>query len=301
MQASTSRGKAFAWIILSYVLAIGAGFLAGWWCREQGLSLLTSVLIADVVGTLVVFAFSFAFDNSSFYDPYWSVIPMVIAGYLAVVGWDSGADPVRIGLLLLAVSLWGLRLTYNWARGWPGLHHQDWRYDDLQAQNGRWYWLVSLSGIHLFPTVLVFLGCLPLFPAMTQPGRPLNGLDGLALLVALAATLIEFVADNQLRQFKLSAPPKGSVLTRGLWAYSRHPNYFGEVMFWWGLFLFGLAARPDLIWPIVGALSITLLFEFISIPMIERRMRARRPDYDRLTAGIPRWIPWPWARGPKRS
>lgn len=288
----TSRTKAFSYVIFAYAVALGAAFLSGYFCRQAGWGVLSSIALADLVGTLVIFGFSYFFNNSSFYDPYWSVIPIAIAAYLAVLGWDSG-QPVRIVLLLALVTFWGLRLTYNWARGWPGLHHQDWRYDDLQEQTGRWYWLVSLLGIHLFPTLLVFLGCLSLYPAMVMPeGQALNALDAFALFVTLGAILIELVADEQLRAFVKSRRKSGTTLTSGLWRYSRHPNYFGETAFWWGLFLFALAAQPGEWWVITGPISMTLLFQFISIPMIEKRMKKRRTDYEVVRRAVPRWIPW---------
>ncbi len=291
--STTSRARAFAWVTLSYLLALVAAFGAGYLCNQQGYSLIATIGIADLVGTVVIFIFSYVFKNSSFYDPYWSVIPIFIALYLAYLGWEGGqAIPLRISVILFLVSFWGVRLTYNWARGWPGLHHQDWRYDDLQQQTGSWYWLVSFTGIHLFPTILVYLGCLALIPAMVEAGRPVNLIDGLAIIVTLGAILIELIADNQLRYFVRHKKRPGQTLTSGLWRYSRHPNYFGETSFWWGLFLFAMAARPDAWWTIVGPIAMTLLFNFISIPMIEKRMLKRREDYQQVVATVPRWIPW---------
>lgn len=282
------------WVIVAYLVALVIAILVGRISLSLDLSLLWSVLIGDIAATIALFLFSYAFNNSSFYDPYWSVQPIVIAAILAYYGWDSGADLIRILIMLLLVTFWGVRLTYNWARGWQGLRHQDWRYVDLQEKHGFWYWPVSFLGIHLMPTVLVFLGCLALFPTFTMEGYPLNFLDILAGVWTLAAIFIELTADEQLRRFVLSNKenPKRQTLQSGLWAHSRHPNYFGEAAFWWGLYLFALAARPDYWWVVAGPLSITLLFHFISIPMIEKRMIARRSDYAELIKRIPRWIPW---------
>lgn len=290
--SSNSRTTAFMWVILSYIIAIAAGVLVGKYCMDQDYSLIWSIGAADLVATIIIFLFSYFFNNSSFYDPYWSVIPIVVAVFLGVWGWDSGAEQLRIVLLIFLVSFWGIRLTYNWAMGWPGTHHQDWRYDDLQTQTGKLYWLVSFSGIHLFPTILVFMGMLALIPAMTMEGNPMNWLDLVATLFTLGAILVELVADEQLRAFVRKKKEPGETLTTGLWAYSRHPNYFGETAFWWGLFLFTLAARPDYWWVIVGPVGMTLLFNFISIPMIEKRMLARRKNYALVIERIPKYIPW---------
>lgn len=291
-QLSVSRTLAFTYVVLAYLVALLASLATGFFCRQAGYSELAVVGLADGVGTVVIFIFSLLFRNSSFYDPYWSVAPIVIALYWATLGWDGGADPLRLGLLLVLVTVWGIRLTYNWARGWRGLQHQDWRYDQLSRQTGRWYWVVSFLGIHFFPTVLVYLGCWSLWVGLGGPARPFNGLDVVATVITLVAIGLETIADEQLRRFMRSEKAPGSTLTSGVWRFSRHPNYLGETGFWWGLYVFALAARPDYWWVVVGPVTITLLFQFISIPMIERRMRERRHDYEKVVKTVPRWIPW---------
>lgn len=288
MHASRSRWpapRALATLALAYGAALVAACSAGWFVHGQ--HPLMVIAVADIVGTLVIFAFSRAFTNSSFYDPYWSVAPMVIAIY-----WLPMAEnPVRAIAVIALVWLWGLRLTLNFLRTWPSLEHEDWRYRDLQTSTGRAYWLVSLFGIHLLPTAWVYLGCLALYPAMTSPSG--TGIaDVAALLVVLSALVVETVADRQLHQFR-DNPKHGpdAVLRSGLWRLCRHPNYLGELGFWWGLFLVGMAADADAWWTIAGPLSITLLFVFISIPMIDRRHLARRPLYAALMHELPALLP----------
>src|SRR5262249_35102122 len=155
----------------------------------------------------------------------------------------------------------------NWARGWPGLHHQDWRYDMLRETAKAPYWLVSLSGIHYFPTLIVFVGCLPLYPALAVGARPLGPLDALAAAGAAGSIALEHVADEQLRAFNRQKQP-GAICALGLWGWSRHPNYLGEIGFWWGLWLFALAADPAWGWTAVGAAAITVMFLAASIPML---------------------------------
>jgi steroid 5-alpha reductase family enzyme len=239
--------------------------------------LLAVALVADIAGTLAIFAWSFAFRNSSFYDAYWSLAPLPIALYWTAAG--SGAVGARQALVLALIAAWGARLTWNWARGWQGLAHEDWRYVDLRRKTGRAYWLVSFFGLHLIPTFWVFGGLLPVYAAVGVPGRPLGLLDLLAGLVAAGAIALEVAADEQLRRYRLSDPPPGEFLRTGLWAWSRHPNYLGEMGFWWGLWLFGLAAAPALWWALAGPVAITLMFRCVSLPMIEARMRERRPAW----------------------
>ncbi len=251
--------------------------------------------IADVVATLVIFLFSFVFRNSSFYDPYWSVKPAVVAIWLGVFT-TGAADPTRLRMVVLLLLVYGVRLTWNWARGWTGLHHEDWRYEDLARKSGKAYWLVSFTGIHFFPTVLVFMGCLPLFPALLTGTRPFGFFDLLAAVVLLAGILLEATADQQLRNFRLTNKDPRRILETGLWKYSRHPNYFGEMLVWWGVALFGFAAGGFFWYTFAGALAITLLFVFISTPMIDQRMLERRPAYAQRIQRVSALVPW-WPKG----
>lgn len=145
--------------------------------------------------------------------------------------------------------------------------------------------------------MLVFLGCLSLHPALACSSRPLGPIDLLAALVTLGAIGLEATADAQLRAFVRSKPAPEAILSSGLWAFSRHPNYCGEVFFWWGLYLFALAADPAYWWAIVGPIAISCLFLFVSIPMIERRMLARRPAFAARMKEVSALVPW----FPKRS
>ncbi len=255
-----------------------------------GVHPLAVVGVADVVGTVVIFVFSRAFNNSSFYDPYWSVAPMVIAAYWAMAEMSAGADAVREALTIALVWVWGARLTFNFLRGWPNLRHEDWRYVDIREKNGRAYWLVSFFGIHLAPTAWVYLGCLALYPAY-ESARPFSVLDALAAAVTAGAIALEAIADRQLWRFRLKNTEPGAIMKSGLWSRSRHPNYLGEIGFWWGLYFIGLAAGPTMWWTIAGPVSITLLFLFISIPMIDKRHVARRPGYAEHALRVPALLP----------
>jgi len=141
------------------------------------------------------------------------------------------------------------------------------------------------------PTVLVFVGCLSLVPALSSSGRTVGILDVLAFLVTAAAIAVEAGADRQLRSF-LAQRKRGLILDTGLWALSRHPNYFGEVLFWWGLWLFGLSADPGRWWTIIGPAGITALFLGISVPMMDKRMLSRHPGYAEHIGRRSGFFPW---------
>lgn len=280
--------KDFAPVVISYLACIAAGV------GVLGLCDLTApwdALFADVVATLVIFGFSLRYRNSSFYDPYWSVIPPLLALYW-MLSYPATGYGVRAWLVTVLVWLWAIRLTTNWSVFWGGLHHEDWRYPLVRARAGRAALWADLFGIHLFPTVQVFLGCLPIFAVM-QSDAPLGWLDALAFVVTLGAIIIETVADLQLHAFIARKRP-GEFITSGLWGWSRHPNYFGEVSFWWGLMLFGLAAAPaQWGWIIPGALSMTAMFAFASIPFMDNRSKERRPGYADYMRRVSALVPLP--------
>ena len=276
---------AFAYI-LALIIAVGVGYLF------RGLHPLLTIFLADVAGTLVIYLFGRIFHNASFYDAYWSIAPLAISLFWLLRTSSANAVTTRQIIVIALIFVWGIRLTYNWARQWQGLKHEDWRYQDLRNKSPRWFWLIDLVGIETMPTVIVFLACLSLYPALSVGTNSFGLLDIVAIIITGGAIEIETIADEQLRRFIQRNPPSGAIMTKGLWAYSRHPNYFGEVMFWWGLFVFGLAADPGYWWTIIGPVSITILFTFISIPLMEKRSLARRPGYAALRRKIPVFLPW---------
>ncbi|HVU01121.1 MAG TPA: DUF1295 domain-containing protein [Polyangiaceae bacterium] len=289
--SGASRTRAFAVLACCYATALAVAVFGA--LPLSGRHPLWVAAAADALATVVVFGWSRAFDNSSLYDPYWSVAPPFLLAYFT----STGAIPVgapRLWLGSAVVSAWAVRLTVNCLRRWEGFGHEDFRYVDLRQKHGRLYWGVSFLGIHLFPTVLVFLGSVPLFWVGTSSVAP-SVLDFAGAAVAFFATWVEARADAELRRFVTSPREPGAILSSGLWKNSRHPNYFGEIAFWWGVWLLGLGAGAPA-WSVAGAVAITLLFVFVSVPMMDARMLARRPafaEHARRTNAI---LPWP----PKR-
>ncbi len=290
--------RAFALVGLSYVLALAAAWATMRFAPPM--HPLLALFLADVAATLVVFGFSRAFDNSSFYDAYWSVMPIVLAAYLPFSGLPGVVALSSRQLLMIAVvGLWAVRLTVNWMRGWSGLTHEDWRYAAFRTQFPRGYWAVSFAGIHLFPTVCTFLGSLAMWPVATSTA-PLGVLDVVGAAIAIAATIIEYVADEQMRAFRVAQLGGGGTGTCevGLWGWSRHPNYFGEILFWVGVWVLGITASPaDAWWTASGPVTMIVLFVFASIPLMEKRSVARRPEYAEVQRRVSMLIPWPPRRG----
>lgn len=286
-----SRTASFVRVVLAYLVAFGVA--AAWlWLGPDTGHLWLDTLIADLWATLVIFGFSRLYSNSSMYDAYWSVIPPALLVYWWAAG-DVGIDAVHCWVIALVLGVWAVRLTANWAIGWPGLQHEDWRYRMLKGRAGGAAFVVDLFAIHVFPTIQVFLGMVPVYVAVTRHDSTIGWLTALAAVVGSAAIALEYVADAQLRHFTAHRTP-GSVLDSGVWSWSRHPNYFGEFGFWVAMALFGIAAAPaDWWWLLVGVAVILAMFLGASIPMMEQRSLSRRPGYPDVVDRVSRFVPRP--------
>ena len=234
------------------------------------------LLLADVAATAFVFVFSVLLKNASVYDPYWSVQPIVILS-----GFAIHCRLTLPGALLLAVvSIWGVRLTANWAYTFHGLAHQDWRYTMLHERTGALYPVVNFLGIHLFPTLVVYCVTLPAV-LVVERGAAWSWLCLPGLLLSLSATALQGISDWQLHRFRRSHGT--GFIREGFWTHSRHPNYLGEILMWWGVALASIAALKGVWQLLFGAILNTLMFWFISIPMADRH-QARKEGFDAYKA-----------------
>ena len=156
---------------------------------------------------------------------------------------------------------------------------------------GRLFQLVNFSGIHAYPTAIVFLSCIGMFWVAT-PSAEIIWLHALGLATAGLGIGLEYVADNQLVAFRRAeGRQQQDILQTGLWGMVRYPNYLGEILFWVGLALCGFGAGAPL-WTGAGATGMILMFLFASIPMKEKRMLARRPHFNEIQKRIPVLLPW---------
>lgn len=276
-------------LLIAYLTALATGSVVFLVC-PSGFSPLLSSLIADIGATIIVYLFSLGFNNSSFYDPYWSVTPLVFGLYWSVTYGNpaSFADTV----ILLVILLWSIRLTTNFLRGWAGINQEDWRYGALKQQSPKTFWITNLGGIHIFPTLLVFAAMMPVYIFMHRE----NIAEDYRYIfwgsfLCLSGTVIELIADEQLRNFK-KTNDHHSYIQNGLWKFSRHPNYFGEIIFWWGLWIMMMGVNRQFWWTGMGALSITMMFVLISIPMMEKRTQNTKTGYETYQKKVSMLIPW---------
>lgn len=262
---------------LLYAYSAAIGVLAFWVLTSSGFGVevpdIIALLVADLVAMLVVWIFDVTFVNVSVYDPYWSVAPPVMFALYAIY---RGQVTLPVVLLLIAVLYWGIRLTYNWARAFKGMGHEDWRYAIYRDKVSKAaFAIIHFSGFVLMPTLLVFACMVPGF-RLFDAGAGANALTWMGFLLCLAAATIQLIADKQSYRFRRANP--GVVCNAGLWKRGRHPNYFGEITMWWGIWMM-YASLCGIDWLVLCPVAMTALFMFISIPMMERRQLANKPGY----------------------
>lgn len=269
-----SKNVSLLIVLLVYVAAFFAGLIVFRILPFKGFF---AYLCADAVATVVVWVFGLVFRNASMYDPYWSVAPIVLfVCFLTDTGFLDTIDFLYIAVF----TIWGVRLTLNFAIGWRGMAHQDWRYTMLHDKNPKLWFLTNFFGINMVPTLFVFVNMLPAYLCAYHEADTLGAVSMLGFAVCLFAVMLQIASDGQMRRFREDKASSGKSIQTGLWKYSRHPNYLGEVSLWWGVWIIQAGTRPELWWSVIAPLLMTLLFVLISIPMMENRLTETKNDYD---------------------
>lgn len=278
-----TRKKSFTLVFITYIGLLLFGGLVYYYISNLGYEPIYSMLFADVLITFLVFLISMKINNSSLYDPYWSVIPPFV-----VFGWMVSFNSFNFYsyVLLVSVMIWSYRLTRNWVIDFVGFTHEDFRYVDFREKFGKYYWIISFLGIHLFPTLIVFASLVPIYFVIEQ-GVTSPVYIYLGSFIMIAGALICFYADGQRREHKKQYPNKS--IRSGLWKYSRHPNYFGEVLFWAGAAVASFASGFYLI-ALFGFIGMVMLFNFYSVPKMEEKLLKNKDDYHEVIRDTPRFF-----------
>lgn len=274
MELLKSRPFSFAILTFVYIAAIFSGIASYLYLP---FNFWINLLLADIIATIVTFIFSVIFGNASVYDPYWSVQPIVIVLAFATKAPALGLAQI---LPLIAVVIWGVRLTANWAYTFHGIEHQDWRYTMLKEKTGKLYPFVNFMGIHLFPTLVVYACTLPIVFTMRYV-LAYNIGSIIFFALSICAVILQGTADCLMHKFRKSGQ-KGFNRT-GVWKYSRHPNYLGEILMWWGVALAFVCIMPSHWYLMAGAFVNTLMFLFISIPLADNH-QARKDGFEEYKA-----------------
>ncbi len=235
----------------------------------------SKIVVWHIFATIFIYIGSLILNNSSLYDPFWSIAPVPIVVYLTL----SFKNTIELIVLVsLPIFFWAIRLTRNWLISWQGFDHEDFRYIDLKNTNRVQAEINNFFGIHLVPTMLVNIGLYPLIYITTNEIET-NIFLYLASIFTIVAVILETVSDEQMREFKSNDENKGKTMKYKLWKYSRHPNYLGEVLFWYGIYFMGLSSGLASYWTILCPTLMLALFIFVSCPMMDKRSLNNRVDY----------------------
>ena len=279
MKRDYSKLSSIALITAIYVLAGVAGILLFKSLTTMAMHPMGALLLADVLATIVVWFFGLIYKNVSVYDPYWSVFPPVA---FLIWAFYTGMWTLPVVLLLVASWYWGWRLTRNWALTFKGMAHEDWRYTKYRSLHPALFHLINLFGLNMMPTLVVFGAMLPglqlyQLSAALMTNNPLClAILILGFIVCISSATIQLIADKQIHDFRAANP--GKYCNVGLWKHGRHPNYFGEMSFWWGIWIM-YAAFGGIDWFICGPIAMSAMFLGISIPLMEKRQLQNKPGY----------------------
>ncbi len=320
METPIKSSRAWSFVILALVY-LTACFVGLYFYRLaiQCCGAVMSLFIADVAATIHVWIWGLVFENVSVYDPYWSVAPPV---FITAVAIQLVNFSLPVMLVAAAIWWWAIRLTANWAYTFRNLGSEDWRYTKYRTeQPAVIFQLINFFGLNMMPTIVVFFSMLPGIMLIQEGYFHACWLTWVGFFISVGAATIQLVADIQAHRFRRAH--KGEVCQVGLWKRGRHPNYFGEIMMWWGVWLMyvsvagsgsssamvpgSLAAiAPDSFaamvpgsssamvpgsfaaiaaglghntWLIAGPVAMTLMFRFISVPLMEGRQLRNKPAY----------------------
>jgi len=247
-------------------------------------------LIFVLSTSLLLWLLSLRLKDASIADIFWGP---GMAGVVDITAWLGGAGGTRASAVLVLVNLWALRLA---AHIWARRKGEDRRYLALRQHFGRNWWWLSLIQVFFLQAILIWFIPAPLVAALLYSHMPMGWADYLGIGLAAAGLIFETIADSQLAAFRVDPASRNQVMDRGLWGWSRHPNYFGECVLWWGCFLIGYGASHQ-IWLLLSPVLVTVLLLKVSgVSLMEETIAGRRPGYDDYRRRVSAFIPLP----PKR-
>jgi steroid 5-alpha reductase family enzyme len=260
----------------------------------QLLPIMAASAAGIAVMMLALWLVSLAWRDASIVDLFWGPGFALVAWIGLAVG--DGASS-RQWLCAALTSVWALRLGgylawRNWSRG------EDPRYLAMRQNHGERFGRVSLYTVFGFQGLIMWVVSLPIQQTQAAPEPTvLSWIEGAGVLLWAAGLCFESIGDCQLARFRADPANRGQVMDRGLWSWTRHPNYFGDALVWWGLFLLALPT-PGGAWTLLSPALMTFMLVRISgVALLERDLRQSKPDYAAYTARTNAFLPWPPRRG----
>lgn len=238
----------------------------------------------------VLWLVSVRLGDASIVDPWWSISFLLVTVHTVL---RTGVTPAK-GLLLILVGTWSLRLWLHLllrSRGKP----EDPRYARFRRRYGPdRYWWVSFFQVFLLQGSLALLISAPLqLAAGVAPPGPISAMDLVGLVIFTVGFGFEAVADGQLQAFRRDPANRGKVLDAGVWRWSRHPNYFGEAVLWWGFWLFAVGQPLGWVTALAPALMTFLLLRVSGVTLLDAHLKSSKPGYDEYVRRTSAFVPLP--------
>ena len=234
-------------------------------------------------------------------DPFWVLIPFMITyAYIrhASILFHRPSTSSRFICVVTLLVIWGCRMLHTYFRreGWKFGEREDWRYTLLAMKYGKHWWWLSFWMVGVLQQMMLTGLTLPVYAVLYHPSSDGSVIDSVAVVLCAIGIALAFSADNDLYLYMTSGPNKPAILNTGLWRFCRHPNYFGEQLFWWSLCLFSLPHGDG--WTFVGPLFNTIILIETKRMTEERMLRnwdpARVALYRRYQKTTSAWILWPY-------
>ncbi|MGG5340577.1 DUF1295 domain-containing protein [Enterococcus sp. AZ192] len=231
--------------------------------------------------------------NNSIVDLAWGIGFVIVAltGYLIM------PNKTKVSTIIVSlVAVWGIRLFLHLAKRNIG-KPEDYRYVNMRKRWGTHFAkLKAYLNVFVLQGVLLMIVSLPILLVVTGSSNSFYWWNGAGIVIWLLGFGFEVISDYELAKFKQDKTNHGKLLTTGLWSLTRHPNYFGEALSWWGIFLISLNEVRN-VWGIIGPLTITLLLLFVSgVPLLEKKYK-ERPDFLAYAAKTPKFVPFIGRKG----
>ncbi|KAL4442167.1 hypothetical protein ABPG74_009185 [Tetrahymena malaccensis] len=280
---------------IPYIVIYIAGYYLFEYYSKSIQNDLIRLLVVDLIATVIVFIFSYIFDNSSIYDPYWMVPTIGLVLYLNEV--SPNRNSLNSILIMSPIIAYSIKHTVFYFRFWPGLKYEDFRYVEFskKIKSKIIYWLFSFFGLHIMPTLMIYFAIIPTYYALRIPENLYSTTQNQlyiygGVVMSWLGLIFETIADEQILPWRIKKSKE--IILTGLWKYSRHPNYFGDMFVWIGMFLPCLVYGEEYYWTSFGAILILAIMNFYTLPAMERHLKSSRPEYAEYQKHVSRMIPW---------
>ena len=284
--ATNKKIKGLLILLVTYIIALLIGLFSFGYLKDI-MPVYYAMFAANAIATVMTWLSGVIFKSASVYDPYWSVqTPAIMISLLVMTGTYTLGSLI----FLMFVLFWAIRLTGNFIAGFHDISYIDWRYKMLKEKTGPFFQIVNLLGICMFPTTVVYIASLPAFAYILE-NHHFSLFNTIGLAMMFLGTILELFADRQMKQFIKTRKDRSEIIRVGLWKYSRHPNYLGEILFWYGVALVYILPDLNYLPYLTGAIINHLMFLFISVPLAEKNMQKYKAHFEQYKKEVRMFLP----------